>query len=171
MIANVDACNLCSFVRVWIMQSHLDRACSSSLVRSCGSRILLLFRHTKSRQAVLSHASNSSNTPNSQSSYSSDHSNSSKRSSGRSRSSSSSRYQQGLQCLVEWQKQYGNCYVPRTATDTKGLELWVSDIRKAAKAGQLSEVQQQELSNLGFVWKPNVVRLLIWNVFSKLYIL
>jgi hypothetical protein len=82
-------------------------------------------------------------------------------STGSSSSSSGStpdKFTRGLQLLSDWQQQYGNCHVPKTATDASTLHHWVSSTRKAGRAGQLTQLQQQQLDQLGFAWKPNVVR-------------
>lgn len=41
--------------------------------------------------------------------------------------------------------------------DAAELEQWVSSMRKAAQAGQLTDEHRQQLTSLQFVWKPNVV--------------
>ena len=68
------------------------------------------------------------------------------------------KFTRGLQLLSDWHQQYGTCHVPKTATDASTLHQWVSGTRKAGRVGQLTQLQQQQLDQLGFVWRPNVVR-------------
>lgn len=62
-----------------------------------------------------------------------------------------------LQQLSDWKAIFGTCYVPQSAYDAANLSSWVQWARKAAKQGQLSDEQKQQLESLAFIFKPNVV--------------
>jgi hypothetical protein len=60
----------------------------------------------------------------------------------------------GLEELIKFKDQYGNCIVPRgyKAESGFGLDEWVSSKRKQHKAKVLSNEQMVRLIELGFVW-------------------
>ncbi len=59
--------------------------------------------------------------------------------------------------LAAWRAEHGSCHVPRNAFDAQKLAEWVVSTRKAARKGQLSTEEREQLDQLDFVWRPDVV--------------
>ncbi|MEQ1851892.1 MAG: Helicase associated domain protein [Chthoniobacteraceae bacterium] len=74
-----------------------------------------------------------------------------------------------LQRLRSFKDVNGHCDVPRTGGENSKLAVWITDQRRAARDGKLSEENRRKLDELGFIWFQKQDYGVQWNeMFNRL---